>query len=558
MFDWLRGIRETQPVAHGIGVLCLAVALGLLLGGIKVRGIGLGIAGVLFVAILFGHFGMNVDPEVRTFLQEFGLILFVYTIGMQLGPGFVASLRKEGLRLNLLAAGIILGGATLVVAIGLLLRFDVAATAGLFSGATTNTPALGAAQQALETLPGEPSDRAVLPGLAYAVAYPIGIAGIIASILLLKRAFRVDLAAEAREVAAERARGFEAIQRRSIVVENPNLDGLTVRSIPGRSELGVVVSRLKPAGQDPVAVARDDTVVRRGDVLLAVGTAAALDQFQRIAGRRADVDLLSLPSRAIHRRVVVTRSEVLGKSLDEIGLEPLHGVKVTRLSRAGLEMAGSGALRIKFGDRVDLVGDEDGIAKATDALGNSVKALDETQFVPMFLGIALGVLGGLLPIRVPGLPVPVKLGLAGGPLIVAIVLSRVGHAGKLVWHMPANVNAAFRELGITTFLACVGLKAGEKFFGAVFSPTGASWALAALVVTTIPLLVVGFVARKRFGMRFTTLTGLVAGSTTDPPALAFATGVCGSDAPNEAYATVYPLTMILRILAAQLIIVLFG
>jgi putative transport protein len=556
--EWLRQIQVTQPVAHGIGVLCLVAAIGLLLGGIKARGIGLGISGVLFVGILFGHCGVNVDPRVRSFLQEFGLILFVYTIGMQLGPGFVASLRKDGLRLNLLAAGIVVAGGALAAGIGILLRFDVAAVTGLFAGATTNTPALGAAQQAIETLADSGPDRAALPGLAYAVAYPVGIAGIITSILMLKTLFRVDLRREQLEIMAERNRNAEPVERASVLVENANLDGLTVGALPGRAELGVVVSRIKPAAARSATVARDDTPVHTGDVLLLVGCARALERFTQIAGRRSDVDVLALPSRAVHRRIVVTRPEVLGRTLDELGIEPLHDVRVTRISRAGLEMTAIPGLRIQFGDRLELVGDEESIAQSARALGDSIKALDQVQFVPMFLGIALGVAGGLLPITIPGLPVPVRLGLAGGPLIVAIILSRVGHAGRLVWHMPANVNLAFRELGITLFLACVGLKAGEKFFAAVFCPQGAWWAVAAIAITMLPILAAGVIARRVYRMRFTTIAGLIAGSTTDPPALAFSTGIAQSDGPTEAYATVYPLTMMLRILVAQILVIVFG
>jgi putative transport protein len=558
MVGWLSDLRATQPVGHAIAVLCLVAALGLFVGRFRIRAVGLGPAGVLFVGILFAHFGVGIDPEVRSFLQEFGLILFVYTIGMQLGPGFIASLRKEGLALNLLAAGIVLGGGALAAALALFARTDVAAAAGLFAGATTNTPALGAAQQALETLPGATFERTALPGLAYAVAYPIGIAGIISTLLLLRRVFSIDVAAEARELAAEHTRGVEPVRRAGIVVRNRNLDGLTVAAIPGISQLGVVVSRVQPAGSGTTLLARPDTVVHEGDVILAVGSAHALDQFVRIVGERSEADIRALPSDLRHRRVVVTRPEVLGKTIGDLGLDPLHGVRVTRVTRAGLEMAAHDELRLVFGDRLDLVGDDDGLGKAAALLGNSVKSLDETQFIPMFLGIALGVLGGLLPIAVPGLPVPVRLGLAGGPLIAALVLSRVGHAGRLVWHMPSNVNAAFRELGITIFLACVGLKAGEKFFASVFSAQGAWWALAAAAITVVPLLVAGVIARRKLRMNYMKIMGLVAGSTTDPPALAFATGMAGSDAPTLAYATVYPLTMILRILTAQVLVVALG
>jgi putative transport protein len=421
----------------------------------------------------------------------------------------------------------------------------------LFSGATTNTPSLGAAQQALASLPTVGAERAALPALAYAVSYPLGITGIITSLLVVKRWFGIDLNRERAAFAAEQHRDLEPLERRTLIIENPNFDNVPLSEVPGRRETGVNISRLRSAGGDQVRTPRGDTVLHRGDTLLAVGTRAALDRFQRIIGRKSDEDLLNVPSQVTQRRVVVTHKQVLGKTVQELGLEHLHGVVVTRITRADLEMSAVPDLRLQFGDLLQIVGETDGLDRATEVLGNSTKDLQATHFIPLFTGIALGVLLGTLPFAFPGIPQPVRLGLAGGPLIIAILLSRIGHFGTLVWHMPVNTNLAFRELGITLFLAAVGITAGERFFGTVFTQTGLIWLLAAAVITMLPLLVVAFIGRRWLKLNFLTLSGLMAGSMTDPPALAFAANISKSDAPSVSYATVYPLTMLLRILCGQ-------
>lgn len=544
-------LSESQPIAHALLMLATVAVAGLALGTLKYRGIGLGTAGVLFAGILFGHFGQRIDHLILDFVKDFGLVLFVFTIGLQLGPGFFAALRQQGLRLNALAVSIVALGALTAALAARLLGIDYAAALGLLSGATTNTPSLGAAEQALGTLPNLAADRAALPALAYAVAYPVGIAGIIGSMLALRVMFRIDPARELEEFRAEQQRGVEPLERMNIVVENRNLDGLPIARVPGRVESGVIVSRIRRAGAAEVQPATEATVLGVGDTILAVGTSRGLAQFLCVVGRASDADLMKSPGQVTYRRVVVTSKSVLGKTLGELGLDHIYRVTVTRATRADLEMTAVPHLRLQFGDVLQVVGQPDDVARAAAALGNSLKALNETQFIPLFLGIALGVLAGVLPISFPGLPVPVRLGLAGGPLILAIVLSRVGHIGRLVWHMPINANLAFRELGITLFLACVGLKAGEKFFATVFTATGLVWLLCAICITAVPLVAVGAFARRVLGLNFITVTGLLAGSTTDPPALAFAGALAKSDAPSVAYATVYPMTMLLRILVAQ-------
>jgi putative transport protein len=554
--DWLFELHRTLPIAHAIGALAFVCVLGMALGSLKFRGIGLGTAGVLFAGIIVGHFGNPVDHHTLDFVKELGLILFVFTIGLQLGPGFFAALRQQGVKLYVLAAAIVILGAVSAPLIGWLAGFDSAAVLGIFSGASTNTPSLGAATQTLSTLPDIGPDRLSLPALAYAVSYPTAIVGIIGTLVLLKQVFRIDPMREAADFAAKNRRPVEALERRTLVVTNPNLDGVRIDSIPGRIESRVTVSRVRN-GTETVA-ATDTTVIHRDDRLAVVGTHAGLEQFERVVGRRSEEDLVLVESNIISRRVVVTERNVLGKTVGELNLDDRFGVAVTRVSRADIEMSAIPSLRLQFGDQLQIVGREEDLNKAAGAVGNSLKELNETHFIPLFIGIVLGIALGTMPIAFPGLPQPIRLGLAGGPLIVALILGRIGRIGRQVWHMPINTNLAFREFGIALFFAAVGLSAGAKFFATVFSPTGLGWLLGGACVTVLPLVLIGVFARVFLKLNFMELSGLIAGSMTDPPALAFASNIAGSDAPTVGYATVYPLTTLLRILSAQVLaIVLF-
>jgi putative transport protein len=510
---------------------------------------------VIFAAILTGHFGEPVDRHTLEFVKEFGLILFVFCIGLQIGPGFFASLRRAGLRLNAMALGIVLSGGLIAVGLGWLFGFDSAAVPGIFSGATTNTPSLGAAQQTLATFPEMSDERAALPALAYAVTYPLGIFGIIGTMLALKALYRIDVAEEVNAYAAMQRKGIEPLERRTLVVENPNLQHVAIGDVPGLDESGVVVSRIRRAGKTEVVTATRDTILGLEDCILAVGTADGLRHFERGVGRKSEENLMEKVGSATYRRVVVTNIAVLGKPIEELELESKYGAIVTRVTRSDLEMTAVPALKLQFGDVLHVVGPENVIGQAAEYLGDSVQALNETHFVPLFAGIFMGIALGMLPIAVPGLPQPLRLGLAGGPLIVAILLGRQGRIGRLVWHMPRNANMAFRELGIALFFAGVGLMAGPTFFSTAFSFTGILWVVAGAIVTIAPLLAIGMFARAKLAMNFVELSGLMAGSMTDPPALAFANGICNSEAPAVAYATVYPLTMLLRIMVAQLLAV---
>jgi putative transport protein len=555
--NWFADLSTAQPVAYSVLVLAAIAVTGLALGHVKVRGIQLGVAGVLFAGILFGHWRLTLSPEILGFVRDFGLILFVYTIGMQVGPGFFTSLRRQGLPLNLLASGIVLSGAALCVASSFVLKIDMAAAVGIFSGATTNTPALGAAQEALKQLPFLDPARAGLPALGYAVAYPFGIIGIILSMVILRSVLRINVAAEVAAFEAGQRSGVEPLLRMNVRICNRNLNGLRLHEIPGREALGVVISRVKYLGEDLVHVANGDTVLHEGDVVMAVGTARHLHEFQLIVGQESPEDLMEVPGPVAYERFVVTNKEVLGKTLHELQLTQRYHVTATRVSRAGVEMTAVPNLTLQFGDTILIVGQQADVEKVASVLGNSVKELNRTSFIAIFIGIGLGVLLGVIPFALGNLPTPVRLGLAGGPLIVAILLSRIGRIGTVLWYMPPTANLALRELGITLFLACAGLKAGEHFFEILFSSQGPIWMAVGAVITLVPLLTAAWIGRALMKQSFINICGLLAGSMTDPPALAFANAINRSDTPSVAYATVYPLTMLLRILVAQLLIVCF-
>jgi putative transport protein len=554
--DWLIRLPATSPVAYSLFAISLVSLSGLALGSIRYRGIGLGSAGVLFTGLAAGLLMPHLTLDILGFLKEFGLILFVFTIGIQLGPGFFASWRQQGIQLNLLAILLVVLGTATAGLLGWAIGLDATAIPGLLAGATTNTPSLGAAQQAIAAAAGSTAARSGYTASAYAVAYPMGIIGVIISLLVIKTLFRIDPVEEAERFKTDQQRNVDPLERRSLVVDNPNLDGIAIGDVPGLVETGVIVSRHRRAGEREARTATPATVLEQGDAILVVGTKQMLDRFQLVVGTVCADDLIHVPSQVIHRRVVVTNKRVLGKTIKELGLDHLYGVTVTRITRAGLEMTAVPSLHLQFGDVLQVVGAPESIDGAASVLGNSPKHLNETQFIPMFIGIALGILAGMVPFAVPGMPQPVRLGLAGGPLLVAIIVSHFGRVGPLVWHIPASANLAFRELGLTLFLACVGFEAGDRFFATIVTRAGVIWVLVGMCITVVPVMIVGILGRTVFKLNYVTLSGLLTGSMTDPPALAFAGSVSQSDAPNVAYATVYPLAMFLRILTVQILVLL--
>jgi putative transport protein len=554
--NWILQLHVSNPTAQAIAIIAGVCVLGMSLGAIRYRGIKLGTSGVLFAGLFAGHFYEPIDHHTLEFIKEFGLILFVFCLGLQLGPGFFDSLRRSGLRLNLLALAIVVLGAGLATGLGWLLGLDQAAVLGIFSGATTNTPSLGAAQQALSSFPDVSQDRAALPALAYAVTYPVGIVGIISTLLVLRRIYHIDVATELRDFHSSATQAVDSVERRTLVVENRNLDGLPIGEVPGLVESGVVISRVRHAGETDTITATGQAILHLGDQLHTVGSARGLDRFQRVIGRSSDENLLSEDGPVKRQRIVATSKNVAGTTIRELQLEPLHGVVVTTVTRGSVEMIALPDLRLRLGDVLQVVGPEQGLNAAAAELGNKVEALNETHFVPLFAGIGVGILLGTFPIPCPGLPQPLKIGLAGGPLIVAILVGRLGRIGRLVWHMPQNANLAIRELGLALFFAAVGLLAGPTFFSAAFSLTGLVWLLVGAFVTVVPLLAVGVLSRQVLKMNYVTISGLLAGSMTDPPALAFANNLCESESPAVSYAAVYPLTMLLRIMTAQALAVL--
>jgi len=539
-------------------VVAMTAAVGLVIGHVKVKGTGLGVAGVLFAGLLFGHLGFVPDVHALELLRDLGLLFFVYAIGAQLGPGFFASLKHGGVRLNALAALVVLLGVGVSAACAVLLRLDVAGVVGVLAGATTNTPSLGAAQQAIDALPGVDATRRGLAGLGYAVAYPFGVAGIIASLVALRIVFKVDPRAEATALLEARAKEHPPVEHWSLLVDNPNLEGLAITDIPGLSALGLVVSRVLRRGESVVEVAHGTTRLQRGDVILAVGVVAQLEALRIIVGRVADIDLMAVPGRVSLRRMVVTRRDVVGSTIGDASIALGGAVTFTRLRRGGVELTARPDHRLRFGDLVWCVGADADLDAAAHHLGNADSALSSTEFLPVFIGLALGLLVGAVSFPIGGLPAPLKLGLAGGPLLVAIVLGRIGRVGPVLWYMPGNVNVALRELGMTLFLAAVGLKAGAHLVAALASGTGPMWFGVGVVVTVVPMLIVGAIGRALLKLDYPTLSGVLAGSMTDPPALAFAQGLAGSDAPAVGYAAVYPLTMVLRIVTAQLLVLLLS
>jgi putative transport protein len=551
--NWLTELLTEESVARTVILLGVAGAAGSALGKIRVGGVSLGVAGVLFVGLLLGHLKLAVDHHVLEFVREFGLIIFVYTLGLQIGPGFFGSLRARGLMLNGFAAAIVLLGALVAVIFIRSGNLDLPAGVGLLSGATTNTPSLAAAQQALKQV-GTTDTAAAVQGLAYAVAYPFGIVGIILTMLLVRRLCRVDVKAEVAEAEAAHSPVRPKPATRNFEVRNPNLVGRALGKVPGLDGSGVVVSRFSRGGV--VEVAKPETLLRLGDILHAVGPEEGLDELRVVVGVDAGVDLKTLPGAVTNRRLIVTRSSVFGLELGELEILAEQDVVVTRVTRGGIEFTATPGFRLQFGDVLMVVGEGPRIDAVAAAVGNSNKALNSPQPIPFFLGIALGVIVGAIPLAIPGLPAAVKLGLAGGPLVVAILLSRIANTGPLVWYLPTNANHMLREVGITLFLAAVGLKSGDKFVEVLMGGNGLRWLLFGAVVTAVPLLVVGFTARLWQKLNFAELCGLLAGSMTDPPALAFAQQTTGSDAPAVAYATVYPLVMLLRVFSAQLIVFL--
>ncbi|HFN3683165.1 TPA: putative transporter [Enterobacter hormaechei] len=548
-----------SDIALTVSVLALVAIVGLWLGNIKIRGVGFGIGGVLFGGIFVGHFadqlGWVLSADMLHFIQEFGLILFVYTIGIQVGPGFFASLRVSGLRLNLFAFGIVVMGGLVTAILHKLFAIPLPVVLGIFSGAVTNTPALGAGQQILRDL-GIPADVVDQMGMSYAMAYPFGICGILLSMWLVRVLFRVNVEQEAKEHESTLTNGHALIKTINIRVENPNLNNMAIQDVPILNSATIICSRLKR--DDTLMVPSPDTLIQHGDLLHLVGQPADLNNARLVIGQEVDTSLSTRGTDMRVERVVVTNEKVLGKKIRDLQVKERYDVVISRLNRAGVELVASQDASLQFGDILNLVGRPSSIDAVADMVGNAQQKLQQVQMLPVFIGVGLGVMLGSIPLYVPGFPVALKLGLAGGPLIMALILGRIGSIGKLYWFMPPSANLALRELGIVLFLAVVGLKSGGDFVDTLVNGEGMSWVGYGIFITAIPLITVGLLARMFAKMNYLTLCGMLAGSMTDPPALAFANNLhATSGAAALSYATVYPLVMFLRIITPQLLAVLF-
>ncbi|MFY4848256.1 putative transporter [Klebsiella pneumoniae] len=548
-----------SEIALTVSVLALVAVVGLWIGNVKIRGVGFGIGGVLFGGIIVGHFvdqvGVALSSPMLHFIQEFGLILFVYTIGIQVGPGFFASLRVSGLRLNLFAILIVILGGLVTAVLHKLFNIPLPVVLGIFSGAVTNTPALGAGQQILRDL-GVPFEVVDQMGMSYAMAYPFGICGILLTMWLVRLFFRINIEKEAQRFEESSGNGHAHLHTINVRVENPNLNQMAIQDVPMLNNDNIVCSRLKRG--ELLMVPAPGTLIQAGDLLHLVGRPEDLHNAQLVIGQEVATSLSTRGTDLKVERVVVTNEKVLGKKIRDLHVKQRYDVVISRLNRAGVELVASSSASLQFGDILNLVGRPEAIDAVAAELGNAQQKLQQVQMLPVFIGIGLGVLLGSIPLFIPGFPAALKLGLAGGPLIMALILGRIGSIGKLYWFMPPSANLALRELGIVLFLAVVGLKSGGDFVATLTQGDGLSWIAYGIFITAIPLLTVGILARMLAKMNYLTLCGMLAGSMTDPPALAFANNLhATSGAAALSYATVYPLVMFLRIITPQLLAVLF-
>ena len=551
--EWISKLLFSEGIAQSVLVLSLVISVGIILSRIKIKGISLGITWILFSGIIFSNLGFLPSKDILHFVKEFGLILFVYSIGLQVGPGFFSSFKKGGLKLNMLAAAIVVTGVIVTIIIHIFSDIPLHTMAGIMSGAITNTPGLGAAQQTFFDLNGV-SDPSIATG--YAVAYPLGVVGIILSIIFLKSIFRIDSKGEYEKYISNEGDNPEETIKQSFKVANPQLFNLKINQLKKYSDKPFVISRYKtPDGS--ITIAGADTLLMSGGEVLVILRKSDKDAFSALFGGESlynDDEWMTYDMNVIPRRVLVTKEAVHGKSLASLKLGKACGIIVTRINRAGVDLVPRPDLRLQIGDRLTVVGSADSVEAAAKVIGNSQKRLREPNLAAIFIGIAAGILLWSIPFLIPGIPQPVKLGLAGGPLIVAILISKFGPKFKLVTFTTMSANLMLREIGISLFLACVSLEAGKGFVDTILNGNGWLWMVYGFAITVLPILIVGFIAKRFIKLNFFSVMGLIAGSTTDPPALAFSGKTAGNDIPAVTYATVYPLTMFLRVLFAQLLI----
>lgn len=554
--NWFTQLFTEHSIAQTIAIYGMVIAIGIILGRLKFFGISLGITWILFAGIAASYFGVSIDIETEHFLRDFGLILFVYSIGLQVGPGFFASLKKNALVNNVLSASVVGLGLLITIIFYFISKNHISVMAGLMSGAVTNTPGLGAAQAALRDTGVQGVDTSMVT-LAYALAYPFGVFGIIFSLLILEKVFKVNIDKENqihRRLNLFRAGKLVSLH---LNLENKQLVGQSLKSLFDLLKEPIIVSRMMHNGE--VITPQPDTIFAEGDVLLVVTPRHQIKALKMLIGNESEMNLKKVAkSGLVDKLIVVTQPHVTHHRLGDLPEMHQHDFTITRLMRAGVEIMPEGDTYLQLGDTVKVVGTEEGVLRITNAFGNSLKKLDAPDLAPIFLGIVFGVILGSMPIKFPNMPVPVKIGLAGGPLIISLLLSRFGGMLYLNNYTTNSANLMLRELGITLFLASIGLSSGSNLAEAFTGGKGFMWIGMGIVITMLPLLIVGIIAHKYFKKTFFEISGLLAGASTDPPALAFALKSTGSDIPSTTYATVYPLTMILRIVVAQLLVLLFS
>ena len=558
-FHWLKDLfTTTDSVAHIALLYAVVIAVGVYLGKIKIFGISLGVTFVLFAGIVAGHIGFTAPTDILTFVQDFGLILFVFMIGLQVGPGFFESFGTAGVKLNGLATTAILLNIAVMFACYFIFfdtsdKTSLPMMVGTLYGAVTNTPGLGAANEALSTVFG--SDAPPIAS-AYACAYPLGVLGIIGATILIRYICKVKLEKEEQALAEEEGNNVaKKPYKMHLEVTNKYLEGKTLLQVHDFLNRDFVVSRIVHDGE--LSIPNRDTIFHLGDQMLIVCAEVDQEAITAFIGPKLDIDFEQQDQPLVSKRILVTNPAINGKTLASMHFSSVHGVNVTRLTRHGMDLFASASLPLQVGDRIMVVGPEDAVDRVANKMGNSVRRLDAPNIATIFVGIFLGLLFGSLPIAIPGMPVPLKLGLAGGPLIIAILIGRYGYKIKLVTYTSTSANMMLREIGLVLFLASVGIKAGASFFETVVQGNGLYYVLTGFLITIIPILIVGPIARLRFKFNYFTIAGMVAGSYTDPPALAYANSICSKDAPALGYSTVYPLSMFLRILTAQLVVLFF-
>ena len=559
--ELLKDLFEGSPdlwgggVAHSVLILSLVIAFGIMLGKIKIAGISLGVTWILFVGIVFGHFNLSLNEHLLHFLKEFGLILFVYSIGLQVGPGFFSAFKKGGFTLNMLAITSV--SLSVVVAIVLYLVTDTPITTmvGILSGAVTNTPGLGAAQQANSDLNGIDAPEIAM---GYAVAYPLGVIGTILALQSLKYILKINTTTE--ETEAEKGLGHIqelTVRPVSLEIVNKAIDNKAIKDIQPLVNRKFVISRIRHQGEKQELV-NSETILHIGDQILVISNPKDIEAITVFFGKQIDMKWENEDTNLVSRRILITKPELNGKTLSQLRIRRNFGASITRINRSGVDLVAAPNLQLQMGDRVTVVGSELAVSHAEKVLGNSLKRLNHPNLIPIFIGIALGCVLGSIPFMLPGIPQPLKLGLAGGPLIVSILISRFGPHYKLITYTTMSANLMVREIGIALFLACVGLGAGKGFIETIVNEGGYVWIGYGAIITIFPLLVTGLIGRYGCKLNYYTLIGILSGANTNPPALAYSNEQTSCDAPAVGYATVYPLAMFLRVLSAQLLILALG